>query len=134
MEESVKVAEKREISYHIQRLDELGHTMGPRAKATLVPKKRKGRARNNSIWPTHVAYPWPARESIAFPITCRPELYPRHVMWGATTNLCLATEPPIYGPGSIHQPEGKPGPSKTNTNIEGQEKEKMCLCIREFKA
>ena len=71
MEESVKAAEKREIAYHRQRLEKLGHTARPRAKATLVPKKRKGYARNNLIWPTHVAYPWapkelglPARENI----------------------------------------------------------------------
>ena len=41
-------------------------------------------------------------------------------MWGATTNLRLATEPPIYGPGSIHQPEAEPGPSMTNPDIEGE--------------
>ena len=140
MEESVKAAEKREIAYHVQRLEELGYTAGPRAKASLVPKKRKGRARNNSIWPTHVAYPWaPAELGLPirvgpFPRTCRPELYPRHVMWGATTNLRLATEQPMYGPGSIHQPEESPSTSKAAPDIEGQEKEKICLRIREFKA
>ena len=106
MEESVKAAEKREVAYHVQRLEELGYTAGPRAKATLVPKKRKGRTRNISIWSTHVAYPWapaelglPLREHVVgpFPRTCRQDLYPRHVMWGATTNLRLATELPIYG-------------------------------------
>ena len=143
VEESVKAVDKREVAYHVQWLEELGYTAGPRAKATLVPKKRKGRARNNSIWPTHVAYPWaptelglPLREHVVgpFPRTCRPELYPRHVMWGATTNMRLATEPPIYGPGSIHQPEESPGTSKAAQDIDGQEKEKMCHRIREFKA
>ena len=135
VEEYVKAAEKQEVAYHVQRLEELGYTAGPRAKASLVPKKRKGRARNNSIWPTWAPAELglPLREHIVgpFPRTCRPEQYPRHVMWGATTNLRLATEPPIYGPGSIHQPEESPSTSK---DIDGQKKEKMRLCIREFKA
>ena len=139
VEESEKAAEKREIAYHIQRLEELGQTADPRAKASLVPKKRKGHHRNNSIWPTHVAYPWvptelglPALEHLVgpFPRTCRPEMYPRHVMWGATTNLRLATKPPIYRPISIHQPEEESGPSQSKTDIE---REKMGLHIREFK-
>ena len=143
VEESVKAAEKREVAYHVQRLEELGFTAGPRAKASLVPKKRKGRARNNSIWPTHVAYPWapaelglPLREHVVgpFPRTCRPELYPRHIMWGATTNLRLATEPPIYGPGSIHQPEDAPSTSKASSDVDHQEKEKLRHRIREFKS
>ena len=39
MEESKKAADKREIAYHIHRLEELGHTAGPRAKARNLEER-----------------------------------------------------------------------------------------------